>query len=899
VPIELTAFQPLADLLPEPMLIVQSNGTIVAVNRAFTASFGWRTDQAVDHNLADLVSSPAEELAGFLRHCSATSGFLFGALTLRHSESDELPCRAEGAALRFGASPTERLVLLRLLRKESAVARFVDLTHQLEELSVEVGRRRRAERAAADALECERAVRDRLTSLAEASGALVASLALSDVLPAIGKLAVQLVPADAHAVWHCAPGGRNWRTVWQQGLSESFVTAVDDWNGYGGAAAPIDEPLYVADIEHVPLLVERRRTCAEEGIRSLIVIPLRINGTTCGTAVAYYRRQITFTGDDRCVATALCNLASSALSTTMLYEAESASRRAAQLAGSRSAFLARASSVLSSSLDYEATLRTLAQLAVPEIADWCAVDIATDANDLKRLAVAHVNPEKVQIAWQLHERYPADPQSPYGAAHVLRTGQPVIMSRISEELIAASARDAEHLAVIRSLGLTSYMCVPLVARGQALGVLTFVAADSGREYTESDLRFAEEVAARAALAVENSRAYEEARRANRVKDEFLATLSHELRTPLNAVLGYARMVRSDLLEPSKRTRALEILERNAVSLNQIVEDILDVSRIVAGKIRLNVQPLDLSLVLRDAAATVRPAADAKGVHLSTDLDPQAAFVSGDHDRLQQVAWNLLSNAVKFTARNGRVHLRLDQVGSHVRIVVSDTGAGISRDFLPHLFEPFRQGDSGFAREHGGLGLGLAISRHIVEMHGGRIDATSEGEGRGAVFTVRLPVMAVQRPSDAEIRRISANTADALPPPTLAGQLDGIHVLVVDDDPDARSLISDILQASGAHVTTADSAQAALRLLAAEGTPQVLLTDIGMPGMDGLELIMRIRQSPRAEVRQLAAIALTAYARSEDRVRALETGCQMHLAKPISPEELVAAIRDLATRERTA
>ena len=385
--------------------------------------------------------------------------------------------------------------------------------------------------------------------------------------------------------------------------------------------------------------------------------------------------------------------------------------------------------------------------------------------------------------------------------------------------------------------------------------------------------------------------------ANRLKDDFLATLSHELRTPLNAILGYIRMLRRGVFDEARREHALQVVERNASTLTQMVEDVLDVSRIVAGKIRLNVQPVDVARVLEEAIATVKPAADARGVTLEAVLDSGAGPVAGDPERLQQVLWNLLSNAVKFTPREGRVQIRLERVHSHVEIVVSDTGVGIPPEFLPHVFERFRQADSRFSREYGGLGLGLAIARELVHLHGGSIEAVSEGVGKGATFRVRLPLMIVHGtatresigPSETDVGA-AADSPDA--------RLDGVRVLAVDDDPDATSLMREVLEAAGASVLSAHSAPAALSILAREH-PDVLLTDIGMPGMDGFMLIAKVRASADPATREIPAAALTAYARSEDRVRALKSGFQMHLAKPIDPAELIAAVLSLARRAAKA
>jgi signal transduction histidine kinase len=326
---------------------------------------------------------------------------------------------------------------------------------------------------------------------------------------------------------------------------------------------------------------------------------------------------------------------------------------------------------------------------------------------------------------------------------VIRTGKPAMMSSIPPGFIANSARDAEHLRLLNEMSLSSYMCVPLVTGGGVVGAMQFVFAESGRRYTDDDLTFAQGVAARAALAIDNSFAYRRAHEANRLKDEFLATLSHELRTPLNAILGYAQMLSRGVLNPDRQSRAVTVLTRNAESLKQIIDDVLDVSRIISGKLRLNVKPVDLAEIVRNAMATTQPAADAKGVALQMVIDPAVAPVSGDPDRLQQVVWNLLSNAVKFTPGGGHVQLRLECDGPSVHIVATDDGQGVDPAFLPHIFERFRQADSRFSREHGGLGIGLSIVRELVELHGGSVSASSDGPGAGATFRVTLPTMFVQ------------------------------------------------------------------------------------------------------------------------------------------------------------
>ena len=445
------------------------------------------------------------------------------------------------------------------------------------------------------------------------------------------------------------------------------------------------------------------------------------------------------------------------------------------------------------------------------------------------------------------------------------------------------------------LPVRSYLAVPVKGHnGEVLGGLFFGHSETG-VFTEQHERLALGVAASASVALENARLYADARAANRMKDEFLAVLSHELRTPLNAIVGYSRLLRGGMLSAEKATRGLETLERNATWLTQIVEDILDVSRIVSGKIRLDVQPVELPVIVDNAVATIQPAADAKGVRIQTIVDPNVGPVSGDPGRLQQVVWNLVSNAVKFTPRNGRVQVRLERVSSNVEIVVSDTGIGIQPDFLPYVFERFRQAEAGTTRKTGGLGLGLAIVRHIVEMHGGTVDASSAGEGQGATFRVRLPVMIVHP----EVRDTPREhpRAEQRAPLTELGDLTGIHVVAIDDEEDALTLLRVVLEAAGAGVTTFNSPATAVERIA-EVKPHVLVVDLGMPEMDGFELISRIRKSPNASVRHLPAAALTAFARSEDRTKALRSGFEMHLAKPVDPGELVAAVAMLARRVKT-
>ncbi len=396
----------------------------------------------------------------------------------------------------------------------------------------------------------------------------------------------------------------------------------------------------------------------------------------------------------------------------------------------------------------------------------------------------------------------------------------------------------------------------------------------------------QEEAEREQLLARERAARNEAERAGRVKDEFLATLSHELRTPLNAVLGWAQILSRRTPNPETLARGMAVIERNALVQSQLIADMLDMSSIISGKMRLDVQEVELPLVIESALDAVRPAAQARGVTLDTELQYDAGPVNVDPARLQQVVWNLLSNAVKFTPRGGRVVVRLARVASHVEIAVQDTGKGIPGTFLPHVFERFRQADSSASRDHGGLGLGLAIVKQLVELHGGNVGVTSAGEGLGSTFTVALPLAAVHRGHGAQ--KPPADAATGAPPTRAPPDLNGVRVLVVDDDPDARDLLQRLLEDCAAKVVLAGSAQDALGVMT-DGGVDVIVSDIGMPGCDGYEFMTELRKRGVG----VPSAALTAFARPEDRTRALSAGYQAHLVKPVEPDDLLATVASLA------
>ncbi len=457
------------------------------------------------------------------------------------------------------------------------------------------------------------------------------------------------------------------------------------------------------------------------------------------------------------------------------------------------------------------------------------------------------------------------------------------------------------------LPVRSYLAVPVRSRsGEVLGGLFFGHPQPG-VFTERTERLIIGVAAQAGVAIDNARLFETtqslldseraarsaAERMSSLKDDFLATLSHELRTPLNAILGWSALLRNAAGDRPDLQKGLETIQRNAQAQTQLIEDLLDMSRITAGKLRLDVQPIAPVSAIEGALESIAPAAAAKGIRIEKVLDPSAGPISGDAGRLQQIIWNLLSNAIKFTPRDGKVQIVLERVNSHVEISVADTGIGIQPELIPQLFERFRQGDASTTRQHGGLGLGLSIVRSLTELHGGTVAMTSAGIGLGTTVTVHLPLSIVHRAAVTPERQHPRGSV-----PASAGfvpaELAGVTVLVVDDQADARDLIQRVLEECSARVITTSAALEAVELVERH-RPDVLLTDIGMPGMDGYELLKHVRALGAHRGGRIPAIALTAFARSEDRTRALRAGFVVHVAKPVDPSELVATVASVAGR----
>jgi signal transduction histidine kinase/ActR/RegA family two-component response regulator len=550
---------------------------------------------------------------------------------------------------------------------------------------------------------------------------------------------------------------------------------------------------------------------------------------------------------------------------------------------------------LASAPDLDQAVEIIQRLAVPRLASAAEIAICTPEGTFRsEPCIVHADKNLEIMLKHMRRCYPVtDPHHPL--REVLRSGQSRRFE-LTAEMVARVANDPEHRQMIEACGVRSLIIVPLRSRHETFGGLTFGA--SHRSFTADDVTWLEGVGQSVAIAIDNAMllkmAETERRRAdeaNQARDDFLGMVSHELRTPLTAILGWARMLRTGSLSDGQREKALTVIERNVFAQTRIIDDLLDANHIITGKIRLRVGAVDMIQVMEAAVNSIRLAAEAKHLRLHSSLDPDASALMGDADRIQQIVRNLLSNAVKFTPAAGSIDVRLSRGSTHVELAVEDTGMGIPAEFLPFVFDGFRQADAGTTRSYGGLGLGLAIVRNLVELHGGTVRARSAGMGQGATFVVRLPAAGIRSsshpPPDTE-DRASPEPSVA---PAAANPAEDLHVLVVEDDPDARDLLAAVLEHGGLKVRTATTVAEALILLPAF-RPDVLVADIGMPLEDGYALMRKVRALPPEQGGCTPAVALTAYARSEDRAMALSAGFDMHVPKPIDPVELLLTVTNL-------
>ena len=555
------------------------------------------------------------------------------------------------------------------------------------------------------------------------------------------------------------------------------------------------------------------------------------------------------------------------------------------------AFLAEVSTVLASSLDYETTLAAVARLAVPHVADWCVVDIADPDGTIRRLAIAHGDSSRVELGREIGLRYPPGDQDRAGVAAVLRSGCPEFMPIVDRSTLALWARTPDHFQKLEALGITSSIAAPLIARGRTIGVISLAMAGSGRAYTAADLPLVEDLARRAALAVDNARLYREARQAraeaeaaNRAKDQFLAVLGHELRTPLTPVLAEVSALLADPSTPDDFRPVLEMTRRNIDLEARLIDDLLDLSRIAQGKLRLQLERVDLHASVEQALAICRSAMIEAELDVVVQLDAGSHHVQADPTKLPQILWNLIKNATKFTPSGGRITVRTrNPTADQVVVEVIDTGAGISPVAIGRIFTPFDQGDPSVTGRFGGLGLGLAIGRSLAEAHGGRLQASSPGVGMGATFALELSTAAtvdclVKSPAP---MNLPVETSPAAP----------CRILIVEDDADTRRVLARLLRGRGHEVETAGGIAEAVEQ-AHRQRFDLLLADIGLPDGSGHDLIHRL-----GSTRPTAAIALSGSGMDEDLKQTRAAGFIDHLTKPIDFPTLEATIKRIAAEIR--
>lgn len=547
------------------------------------------------------------------------------------------------------------------------------------------------------------------------------------------------------------------------------------------------------------------------------------------------------------------------------------------------AFLAQASAELAEFVDRQGTLDKVAQLAVPGFADWCAVDLLAAPDILSRVAVAHIDPEKVALAHELQKRFPPDKKSPNGAWEAVRTGKSIFVPLITEEMFEVADIDPEYKRILRSLGLTSYICAPLMAHGRCLGVLTFVAAESMRSYTLEDLAMAEDLARRAAIAIENAELYSTLKESDRRKDVFLATLAHELRNPLAPIINGLEIIKLAPEDTRRIMSSARLMERQAQQLARLVDDLLDISRITAGKIVLQKERTTLANVINAAVETSQPHVQAARHNLSISLPGVPTDIVCDPVRLAQVFSNLINNAARYTLPGGQLHVEVEATPEEYIVRVRDNGIGIPADMLTKVFDMFTQVEHPIDRRHGGLGIGLSLVQGLVSLHGGTVLARSDGEGKGSEFAVHLP-------------RASGNDLTSPGPvsssPTEGAQKEALRILLVDDNVDAATTTAQILEILGHQVSAVHTGQSAIEAFE-RLSPDVILLDLGLPDMSGYDVARRIRECTVQA--QPLLIALTGWGQDRDKASTAQAGFDDHMVKPVSISELMSTI----TKKRKA
>ncbi len=747
----------------------------------------------------------------------------------------------------------------------------------------EIGERRR--------LEVERRkAADRVARLQRVSSALSEALTPDQVAEVVVRQAVEALEAWAGLVGF--EEGGSFRILNSTGYDPAVM---DHWRDFSlegpypvSDAVRTGQPVWIADQDEYrsryPALAEdvAARTA------SSAAIPLLARGRTIGALVLSFDTPQVFDDSSRDFMQALAQQCSQALDRSRLYEAERLARRYAEEARRRSTFLAEASVVLSSSLDYETTLSSVAHLVVPHLADWCTIHLVMDGQ-IKPVTIAHTDPDRVAWAKEIQKRYPTEIRDDQGLGLVLKTGKSMAFNDITDEMLVNTARDEEHLRLLREARPVAALMAPLTARGRTLGVLTFIRSREGSRYSAADQAQAEDLARRCALAVDNARLFHEAQELNRAKDEFQAMLAHELRNPIGAVSNALLLLDEVGNHGPGAVRYRGIASRQLKHVVRLLDDLLDVSRITRGKVRLRVRPVTLSSIVDASVQAVQPTVQKRRHRLEMEMPREAIWVMGDADRLEQVVRNLLDNAVKYTPDGGRIDVCVERDAAEAVIRVRDSGAGIPAELVPRIFDLFTQADRSLDRAEGGLGIGLTLVKRLVELHGGTIHVKSEGHGRGSEFVVRLPVLEHAPADDAPAsgqdgfaERGEMTDTEPWRGVDCAGGSARKRVLLVEDNADASETLTEILQSWGYAVWAVPDGPAALGLFSSE-RPDVVLLDIGLPGMDGFEVGRRLRTLEGGG--DATVVALSGYNHPEDRAKSKEAGFDEHLPKPVDPDVL--------------
>jgi PAS domain S-box-containing protein len=924
-------FASVANLFSQAALLLTSDGTIQAANRDFER-FGYSPLSLRNRNLAELVTTAEDRVRELLLTCSRQREPLVGSLELRLPSGAPLLCRCDGAAV---SAPDEspRQLIIRFVPHEESVTRFGILNQKITELSEEIRRRRQLQQALFTQQESLRVTlssigdgvivtddQARITFMngeAETLTGWTRDDAIGQPLEHVFRIVNELTRQEVenpvtkvlrerrvvglanHTVLIARDGTERaiddsaapiqsshehfsgvvlvFRDVTSKRASEiakarlaaiidssedaivgqSLDAVVTDWNAgaerlFGftpdeAIGRPAFETFVPPDRKQ-ELLDVLDRVQRGERIEHFETVRQHKDGRRLNISIGVSPIQ---------------DVGGELLGISAIDRDISDRKRLEQSLR----FLANGSKSLASLVDYRSTLQKVARLAVPDFADWCAVDLSGTNGKLERVAVAHVDPDRVQLATEIHERYPPTPGATRGTMRVMLTGEPELIPDIDESLLRESARDEAHLRLLKDLNLRSYMCLALKTKQKTLGAITFVFAESGRRYGEDDLAMAQDFAHRATVAIENARLYHELREADRRKDEFLAMLAHELRNPLMPIQTGLDVLAMELSEPHD---ALQVMKQQVEHLIRLVDDLLDVSRIMRGRIELRTQPVSVQTVVRQSVNAVKSNFESRSQQLVVQMHEQELWLKADAVRLVQVLENLLTNASKYTDPGGRIELSVEAGDGQVAIRVRDNGSGLDPDILPKVFELFSQSPRTLDRSQGGLGIGLTLVRNLVNMHHGSVTAESPGIGQGSTFTVTLPVS-------------EPTSAPSPPVPAPSEQSGSCRILVVDDNAGAARMLALLLSRLAAHqVTTAHDGEAALSIIE-QFRPEMILLDIGLPGMNGYEVAHAIRQDERFQHTLL--VALTGYGQLEDRRRSKDAGFDEHLVKPPTLEDI--------------